>query len=216
MKAGVVHRYSILPTGDGVVSACSLAMSEGVQISAHLDCCRGPFLHGGSLFPRKASRWFTAARKLAPQVRAEWSCQLEKLLSLGAMVTCIDSHRHLHHLPPLQDVFLEIAGEYRIGTVRTAVLPDRYSRFPEGLWLDGLGRRLQRRVAVRGPGTASRMLGFGAAGSVDREYIRKHLAAIDTGDVELVMHPATERVWSPGQPRELKLMLSEWFRELVK
>jgi len=29
------------------------------------------------------------------------------------------------------------------------------------------------------------------------------------------MHPATEAVWSPGQPGELELMLSDWFAELV-
>lgn len=215
MDAGVVHRFSIIPTGALVPEACELAMNRGVALSAHLDCCSGPYLLRGSRFPKGFAAWAAVAGKLAPAVRREWCAQIEKLLGLGAMVTSLDSHRHLHHLPGLSDVFMDIAGEYRIGTVRTAVLPDRVLRFPMGLILDRLGVRLSEKASRAGLSSAAHMLGFGASGGVGRSYLEKYLGAGGTDDVELVMHPATEAVWSRGQPRELELMLSEWFAERV-
>lgn len=215
MDAGVVQRFSIIPTGTLVTEACELAMSRGVAISAHLDCCSGPFLLAGSRFPKGFASWLPNSRRLAPAVRREWCAQLERLLGLGAMVTNLDSHRHLHHLPGLRDVFLQIAAEYRIGTVRAAVLPDRMLRFPVGLCLHGLGVRLAGKASDAGLSCAARMLGFGASGNVDRRYLERYLGSDVRGDTELVMHPATEAVWSRGQPRELELMLSEGFAKMV-
>lgn len=216
IEAGVVHRLSILPTGTSVSGACAMAMEHGIQVSVHLDCCRGPFLLEASSFPGTPAAWWAAAGKLAPAVRSEWSCQIERLLAEGAMVTCADSHRHLHHLPRLREVFLEIAEEYGIGTVRAAVLPDRMSRFPAGLILDRLGRRLRKAARDRGLHGASVMLGFGACGSLSRGYLRKHLPEQGAVEAELVTHPATRAVWSRRQPLELEFMLSEWFAEWIR
>ena len=215
IEAGVVHRFSVIPTGPEAAGACSIAMGGGVQLSAHLDCCRGPFLLPGSRFPHTVAGWMASGAGLAPLVRAEWSAQVEKLLAMGAMVTGLDSHRHLHHLPRLRDIFLDIACDYGIGTIRAAVLPDRMSRFPEGVLLNSMGRRLSGIAGARGLSVASWMLGFGSSGAVDRAYLEKFLARTGESDIELVMHPATERIWSAGQPRELDLMLSEWFARCV-
>jgi predicted glycoside hydrolase/deacetylase ChbG (UPF0249 family) len=213
MDAGVVGRFSILPTGSSVRAACELAMSRGVPVSAHLDCCSGPFLLPESRFPTGFATWALNARRLLPLVRREWSAQVERLLGLGAMVTSLDSHRHLHHLPELRDVFLDIARDYRIGTVRAAVLPDRMRRFPMGAFLHGLGVSLSEMASRRGQSSATWMLGFGDSGRVGRRYLEKYMGIAGSDDMEIVMHPATEAVWSPGQPRELELMLSDWFAE---
>lgn len=213
MAAGVVNRFSIIPTGPCVPAACELAMSRGVAVSAHLDCCSGPFLLPESCFPKGFTTWAVNAGRMAPVVRREWCAQIERLLGLGAMVTNLDSHRHLHHLPALRDVFIDIARDYRIGTVRAAVLPDRMRRFPLGILLHGLGVSLSEMASGAGLSSATWMLGFGASGRVGRKYLEKYMKTAGGEDMELVMHPATEAVWSPGQPGELKLMLSEWFAE---
>ncbi|MFO7627314.1 MAG: ChbG/HpnK family deacetylase [Candidatus Fermentibacteraceae bacterium] len=216
MDAGVVNRLSIIPTGACVPAACELAMSRGVAVSTHLDCCSGPFLLPESRFPRGFATWAVNAGRFAPAVRREWCAQIERLLGLGAMVTNLDSHRHLHHLPGLREVFLDIARDYRIGTVRAAVLPDRMRRFPLGVFLHGLGVRLFESASLAGLRSASWMLGFGDSGRVGRKYLDKYMKTACGEDMELVMHPATEAVWSPGQPGELELMLSEWFAERTR
>jgi len=215
MDAGVVRRFSIIPTGPCVPAACELAMSRGVAVSAHLDCCSGPFLLPESRFPKGFAAWAQNAGRMAPLVRREWCAQVERLLGLGAMVTNLDSHRHLHHLPHLRDVFLDIARDYRIGTVRAAVLPDRMRRFPMGMVLHRLGTSLAGMASLRGQSSAAWMLGFAESGRVSRKYLEKYMRIAGGDDAELVMHPATEAVWSPGQPGELELMLSDWFAELV-
>lgn len=215
MRAGVLHRFSILPNGACADSACELAMGGGIQISAHLDCVEGPFILSGSSFPRSAAAWALSASRLAARAREEWSAQVERLLSMGAMVTCLDSHRHLHHLPHLRDVFLDIAGEYRIGTARAAVLPDRDLRFPQGLMLHRLGVGFRRMALKNGIGCASWMLGFGASGGVGRAYLETYLPKTGEEEVEMVLHPATKAVWSRSQPGELDMMLSDWFAGCV-
>lgn len=216
MEEGVVHRYSILPTGPCAEEACADAMAAGVPLSAHLDGVSGPFLGGGGGFPRGLAEWGMKAGKLAPRLREEWCAQVERLLSWGAMLTGLDSHRHLHHLPALQEVFLSIASEYGIRWVRTAVLPDRYARFPLGLFLDALGRRLHEHAFSRGLSASSFLLGFGAAGCVGEGYLRRYLPKDGRASVELVMHPAVEPVWSRHQPGELAFMLSRGFRKWVE
>lgn len=213
MDAGVVSRFSIIPTGARVPAACELAMSRGVAVSVHLDCCSGPFLLPESRFPEGFAAWALNAARMAPLVRREWSAQIESLLGLGAMVTSLDSHRHLHHLPGLMGVFIDIAREYRIGTVRAAVLPDRMRRYPLGVFLHRLGVRLAETASSAGLSSATWMLGFGDSGRVGRDYLEKYMKTAEGENMELVMHPATESVWSPGQPGELELMLSDWFAE---
>lgn len=214
-QAGVVNRFSILPTGPCAGPACALAMGSGVHVCAHLDCLEGPFILPGSSFPKSPAVWAACASRLAIRAREEWSAQVERLLALGAMVTGLDSHRHLHHLPHLRDAFLDIAREYRIGTVRAAVLPDRMLRFPQGLLLNSLGVRFRKIASERGFSSAPWMLGFGASGGVRREYLETYLSRTGEEDVEIVLHPATEAVWCRWQPGELELMLSEWFARCV-
>jgi hypothetical protein len=206
--AGTVDGASVLATGPGFAGACATAMEHGLAISAHLNCSEPPFITpvafpGPIALAARSSAWL-------PRVEAEWRAQIERLLSCGALVTGLDSHRHLHHLPGLAELTLRLAKEYRAGVVRAAILPDRLAR-PSGLILDSLGRRLARLASAAGTRTRSCMAGFGASGRVTRRYLEG--LSLPRGECELVMHPATSRVWSAGQPGELELLLSGWFRE---
>jgi len=206
---GVVDCVSILPTGVAAGEACRAARAADVAISVHLNCIQPPFL-GSNAFPGTVSRWIVSASLLAEQVRVEWTRQIEMILDMGAMVTGLDSHRHLHHLPALRGIALDLADEYGIGTIRAAVLPDRFSR-PSGPFLHWLGKRLEVLAGERGLKTPEWMLGFSCSGGVSREYLERNGKRITCGECEIVMHPAIRPVWSNGQPEELELMLSEWF-----
>jgi len=215
-RAGRIDRVSIMATGASAAAACASAMGLGVQISVHLDCIQGPFILKESRFPGTPTGWLSVGRRLAEPVRREWSAQVEKLLSMGAMVTCLDSHRHIHHLPGLRQAFLTVAKEYGIGTVRAAVLPDRFRRLPGSFVLDILGKSLRREAARSGIATARWMLGFSDAGRMDRPRLEKLIKAVGEHRAELVMHPATENIWSRGQVGEMELMLSPWFARALE
>jgi hypothetical protein len=206
---GVVDCVSILPTGVAAGEACRAACAAGVAISVHLNCIQPPFL-GGKPFPATVGRWVVSASRLAEHVRAEWTLQIEKLMDMGATLTGLDSHRHLHHLPALRSIALDLADEYGIGTIRTALLPDWFSR-PSGPFLHLLGKRLEILAGERELKTSEWMLGYSCSGEVSRGYLERNEKRMTSGECEIVMHPAVSPVWSNGQPEELALMLSEWF-----
>ncbi len=213
IEAGNVNRISIMATGSGYAEASMMAMMGGIRVAAHLDCCQGPFLLKESKFPESFSAWMKSADSLAESVKNEWAAQIEAILSTGGVVTALDSHRHLHNLPALQNVIISLAKEYGIRTIRSAVLPDKYMRFPAGIKLNSLGCELKEKLESEGLVTTDRMLGFGKAGKINSKYLGKFTSLCSEGTTEVVMHPATGKVWSSGQPGELELITSEWFGE---
>jgi len=210
IEAGMVNCLSILATGSRVEEAAEIASGSDAAVSVHLNCVEPPFLSREG-FPSSHSWWFLRGASLAGDVRREWSMQVERVLSLGIMVTRLDSHRHLHHSPGLRQVILELASEYGISSVRAAILPDRRGSM-EAMVLDRLGRKLARMAEAAGIATPDAMLGFTVSGSVDRVYLEGLEERISgEGTAELVMHPSTVPEWSLYQPEELEMMLSDWF-----
>lgn len=210
VEAGVAGCISLIATGSELDGAAEIASRAGTVVSVHLNCVEPPFISGAE-FPPSHSFWFLRGGSMRDEVRREWSLQIEKVLTRGLMVTRLDSHQHVHHAPGLRKVFLELAEEYGISSVRTAVLPDR-SRSLEAMVLDRLGRSLSRMARGRGVSTEDLMLGLTASGSVDREYLQSIGNAVSgSGTAELVMHPSTVPEWSLYQAEELELMMSDWF-----
>ncbi len=215
LPRGVVHCLSIMATGPALPRAVELALNNDVAVSVHLNCVQPPFLVEDG-FPGSHSAWLIKGGKFAEKVRNEWRSQIEKILSTGLAVSGLDSHQHLHNTAGLREVILDLAEEYGIGTVRGAVLPDRF-RKPSCFILDILGRKLVRSAVIRGIGTPDLMLGFSKSGNVTRSYLERIEGSIEgEGVAELVMHPATTPVWTSTQTDELELMRSEWFAEWLK
>ncbi|MTI96845.1 MAG: ChbG/HpnK family deacetylase [Firmicutes bacterium] len=52
------------------------------------------------------------------QVRAEWHAQLSRLIGAGLKPTHVDSHHHVHLLPGLLPVAIDLAREFGIGAIR--------------------------------------------------------------------------------------------------
>jgi predicted glycoside hydrolase/deacetylase ChbG (UPF0249 family) len=217
LEAGALDRVSIMASAPHWEEACDIAAAGGVPVSAHLNCVEPPFVSGCD-FPGGIMTWTLYASSMVPGVRREWRMQMERLLSRGVMLTGLDSHRHLHHLPPLREVALDLAGEYGIRMVRAAVLPPGEGGL-RGLYLRRLGRRMAAEARDRGLSATSMMLGFGRSGRVGRRYLQRVERLLSSGglpgeaEVELVMHPALEPVWSGGQPEELSLLTSDWYGE---
>lgn len=215
LPLGVIHCLSIMATGPELSGAAELARSYDVAVSVHLNCVQPPFLVENG-FPGSHFAWFRKGTKYAEKVRNEWRSQIEKVLSTGLMVTRLDSHQHIHNAAGLREVILDLAGEFGIGAVRGAVLPERL-RSLSCLILDRLGRKLVRSATKRGISTPDLMLGFSRSGNVCREYLESIDGSIEgDGVAELVMHPATTPVWASTQTDELELMRSEWFAGWLK
>ncbi|NOQ22690.1 MAG: ChbG/HpnK family deacetylase [Candidatus Aegiribacteria sp.] len=215
LHSGVIHCLSIMATGPELPGAVELGRSYDVAVSVHLNCVQPPFLVEDG-FPGSHFAWFRKGAKYAEKVRNEWRSQIEKVLSTGLTVTRLDSHQHIHNAAGLREVILDLAGEYGIGAVRGAVLPERWHS-PSCFILDRLGRRLLKSAVERGISTPDLMLGFSRSGNVCRDYLESIDGSIECdGVAELVMHPATSPVWASTQTDELELMRSEWFAEWLR
>ncbi|MCK4807218.1 MAG: ChbG/HpnK family deacetylase [Candidatus Aegiribacteria sp.] len=215
LPEGVINCLSIMATGSEFLKAVELARSPDVAVSVHLNCVQPPFLVEED-FPDSHFAWFRKGAKYAEKVRNEWRSQIEKVLSTGLMVTSLDSHQHIHNTAGLREVILDLAGEYGIGAVRVAVLPERLQS-PSCFILDRLGRRLAKSAFSLGISTPDLLLGFSRSGNVSRNYLESIDGSIEgDGVAELVMHPATTPVWASTQTDELELMRSEWFAEWLR
>ena len=212
----VIHCLSIMATGPEMDEAVEMACNSKAAVSVHLNCVQPPFLVEDG-FPDSHFAWFRKGAKYADKVRNEWRNQIEKVLSTGLMITRLDSHQHIHNAAGLREVILDLAEEYGIGTVRSAVIPERW-KSTKCFILDRLGRKLAKSAAGRDTSTPDLMLGFSRSGNVSMEYLQSMEKNIrGDGVAELVMHPATAPVWASTQTDEFELMRSEWFAEwLIK
>ena len=207
IAAGTVDGISILGSAPGAAVACHLAAGAGLSIGAHLNAVEEPLL---TMRPVSFARALSGGGRAREDIEREWRAQIELLISAGADLSRLDSHRHIHHLPGLSGLIVSLAVEYGVPGIRAAILPDPFRR-PSGLLLLALGRRLARLARRSSLHVPDSMAGFGVSGRLDREYLER--LKIPRGECELVAHPATQPVWSPGQPSELALLTSDWFAE---
>jgi predicted glycoside hydrolase/deacetylase ChbG (UPF0249 family) len=137
---GVVRNTALLVNFDDVEeSAIALKKTMGLEIGIHLNLTSGPpvsdrrtvpsligadgsFLGLGGFFKRAA-----LGRIDFKQVAGEWRAQIERGHRLGFRFSNINSHQHVHMLPSLARICVDLAGEYRIPAVRL-------SRFQPGGW----------------------------------------------------------------------------------
>ncbi|MEI8196590.1 MAG: ChbG/HpnK family deacetylase [Phycisphaerae bacterium] len=130
---------------------------------------------GGGDFPRKiptlAWRLAAGGRVARQEALDEWAAQIEYALQRGLRPTHLDSHKHVHHLPWLQEVVCELAQRYGIKAVRTAREMTVAGTGAGGgvgyRVLAHLGRKLARRVEQQGLQTTDWFFGLAATGRID-------------------------------------------------
>src|SRR5688572_4338796 len=127
-------------------------------------------------------------------VHRELGAQVEKVMRAGIRPTHLDGHQHVHLLPRVWPVVVELAREHGIAWVR---MPS-FAPLAEGrAGLIGLGLRLGLNVLRRGRRSALGALrsadmtpALGQSGRLTVERILRGLATVPAGAIaELVAHP---------------------------
>jgi len=123
-------------------------------------------------------------------VRQEWQAQVVRCLDQGLKIRFLNSHEHIHMLPPLFRISLELADEYAIQQVRLAI-PETTIKLSAGALIrDGamklFGAVNRRRLSRPAPA----FLGMGKSGRLDVDYLKRVLPTLESGQVyELMCHP---------------------------
>lgn len=161
------------------------------------------------------------------EVQLELAAQIERALATGLPVTHLDSHQHLHLLPGILEVVLELAERYGIRLVRFPTeklasymlqLPRGLSRVVYQLVLNVLCRR-----ARQWKWRTDCSLGFFFAGQLDRTNLKiliDHLPG--DGTAELICHPGSHdpqspyRHWGYHWTKELEALVDPEIRRLLQ
>ncbi len=123
-------------------------------------------------------------------VEEEWDTQILRCRDAGVRVWFLNSHEHLHMLPPLFRLIHRLADRYGIP----------YIRYPSAEWFEfpkpgSLMRELMLQVLnwvnggnARGGGPV--LLGVSRSGKLDLSYLERRLATLRRGQAyELMCHP---------------------------
>ena len=206
-RDGIVTSTTIAANMPAAAEAVDrLVEAPGLGVGVHLNVCQGPPLSeeglaladGDGVMRSKATGLvLTCLRRpcLFAAVEAECDAQIRWVLDRGVRPTHLDSHRHVHGLPPIFLRVLRLARRYDIPFVRwhREVLPG--DGWPA---VEAKQRRVRLLTnlfgAVNGllapsAGHARETWGVGHTGQIDVAWLVRAARAVRPGVTEIMTHP---------------------------
>ena len=242
-RTGILTAASLMAGGEAFGHAVSLCRNiPSLDIGIHLTLVGGrPLLpdvpslvDGADRFPIGIGPFLARFLKggvLLPDVRREWSAQIERILANGLKPSHLDSHQHLHTLPRISDIALELAERYHIPVIRQ---PFEAVRLERPLTAHGVSRIagscLLRvfRICARACGGRTHggktihFMGFFDGGRLDVNRLAALLKRLKPGGTyELMCHPGKAprspeiRAWWYRHEEELKALTAPSIRTLI-
>lgn len=132
------------------------------------------------------------------EIKAELSAQLEKALAAGLKLTHFDSHQHLHHVPGIIGIAIDLAKSANISAMRvsnTKIFDGELESIGQligRLGLGSLAKYAERKAHHRGIKTPEHFSGIVAGESVDENFLTKLIENLPEGTTEVMLHPGTE------------------------
>ncbi len=218
-EVGVLRSATLMPNGEAFDDAVKMAKGwENFGTGIHfaltdlkpllptdkLHGLAGPdgFLPSspGELLKKIAGR-----KTLRGAIRRELFAQAEKVYDCGIRVTHFDSHKHVHTIPVVLDIIIEIAERFSVKVIR-----DPFEA--EGAWsfLYDLGKgertkfvkqyvmargsiflrpHFRSRIRKAGIQTSAGLYGISASGFINEKIIRRICSMLKPGVSELMTHP---------------------------
>ena len=210
-QQGCIRSTSLMPTGAAVDEACELARENpGLGIGIHITLVaerpvlpvekvatlvdeNGYFHADHMVFIKK----YLLGEIDNGQLYAECEAQIARAMSLGLNVTHLDSHQHLHTLPGVTPICLELMKKYHIHRMR---YPGEAFAFTGG-YDAGLFRRVakcgltvcamlaRRRAKCYNIMMPEHFFGMLAGGHMEERYFLNILRALPDGVSEIMVHP---------------------------
>lgn len=131
------------------------------------------------------------------EVRSELSAQLRKVEAAGVPISHVDSHQHMHTLPGIIDIVLDLASRAGIRAVRTPRTPlfagafGGLGQLVGRLGLSTLARLAAWKVHRCGLLTTDHFAGIVAGEAVSEADLLHLVKHLPQGTTEVMMHPGT-------------------------
>lgn len=132
------------------------------------------------------------------EVRAELAAQLEKIQRTGLHLTHVDSHQHLHHVPGIVKIVLELAESAGIRSMRVANAKlfdgelDSLGKFVGRLGLSSLAKFAICQARKKNFTMPEHFAGIVAGESVSENFMLKLIEHLQDGTTEVMLHPGTD------------------------
>jgi len=194
---GIVTCAGIIPAGEAFEDALERASKAGIkEITAHLALTEiSPTLKTGKFY--KGRKSFLAdlflGRIKKDAIYSELKNQMEILKKARIRIAAMSSHEHLHMVPPVLEIFICLAKEYAIPSIRYP-RRERSASFGFGKlyrtavvsYLEKGMARLLDKADIK---YTDHFLGFLDSGNLTEELLVKMLGSVEEGTTELVAHP---------------------------
>jgi len=132
------------------------------------------------------------------EVRSELAAQLEKIQRAGLHLTHVDSHQHLHHVPGIVKIVLELAESAGIRSMRVANAKlfdgelDSLGKFVGRLGLSSLAKFAICQARKKNFTMPEHFAGIVAGESVSENFMLKLIEHLQDGTTEVMLHPGTD------------------------
>lgn len=242
-KASAITGTSIISQGEAFSEACFSLKENGIsEVGAHLtltgnfrpvalkgEGSRG-FLTREGYFPNNyllLALCVFLGRAGRKELKNELASQIEKIMGQGLTVTHLDSHEHVHMLPQIWDIAVELCSEFSIPYIRIPM--ERLPAYGPGANVkDAVRSRALRffskSVHKRLSGTSiysnDAFLGHVHSGKLNGEVLSFMADNMAEGITELAVHPAdnspelfNELPWYRNGPDEMKALMSEKWKD---
>jgi predicted glycoside hydrolase/deacetylase ChbG (UPF0249 family) len=195
-QRGIVTSASLMPTAWAFDAAVYAARENaGLAVGVHLTLAEEDSLTGIEI-PKsyvELAKGLFRGKIRADQLRGEMVAQIQRCLEAGVKLAHIDTHQHVHLLPQLLPIVIELAKEYGIPRVRVPLdRPRAGSRFVGKVVLCQLSRSALPKVRAAGLNATDHARGLFESGSLSEEKLLRLLDRLPGGTTELMCHPGYE------------------------
>jgi len=213
-QTGCITSTSIMPTAGAFEHAVDLASAHsGLGIGVHLtlvgekpvcDPSTVPSLVGeqgefSPQYPQFLLKFISGQVRLR-EIRQEMEDQVRKVANMGINITHLDSHQHLHIMPGIIDIVIDIAKQFGIKALRIPAEPYFFAggypfTLPRMMGRSGLTTlaRLARKKAKRyGLVTPDYFFGMLAGGNMTEKYLLTIIDQLPNGVSEIMIHPGSD------------------------
>ena len=132
-------------------------------------------------------------------LKKEIEAQFGKFISTGLKISHVDSHKHLHMLPGILDIVLDVSKRYGVKRIRFPYEPVgfrnmfRPKKFGRNLVQMGLNMSCyaaKRKIKAGGIDITDRFFGFSESGRLSLGSVLKEIDLSKHSSIEIMCHPA--------------------------